>query len=115
MKLRWLFNGSTFHRLHRAHYWLRNKHCFGCRLRSSGPYQERDLVFSATSRCICGAGLAHLVRTDSRGSWDCADILMGKAIPKGVVGSVLHTSKLPFAFYEVKSEHQPSARGATTR
>jgi hypothetical protein len=75
-----------------------------------------DLVYSAESRCECGAGLAYDKRSDDpKGYWDCSDILLGKATPKGQPGSKLHTDKLPFVFYEVKSEIQRSARGATTR
>lgn len=82
-------------------------------------YKDRELVYSATSRCPCGAGLAYPknagVGTPSEQAWDCADILTGRAIPKGGPGWKTHTDRLPFAFYEVKSEDQPSARGATTR
>jgi hypothetical protein len=47
--------------------------------------------------------------------WDCSAILLGDAIASGEPGAVKHTSQLPFIFYEIKSEHQPSANGATTR
>lgn len=47
--------------------------------------------------------------------WDCSDILTARAVPNGQPGSRLHTDWLPFAFYEIKSENQPSAHGATTR
>jgi hypothetical protein len=49
------------------------------------------------------------------GYWDCSAILTGEAIPVGQPGAVKHEARLPFAFYEIKSENQPSARGATTR
>lgn len=75
------------------------------------------LVFAATSRCPCGAGLAYDPCHDDKESplkgpsyWDCSAILLGTADPK-----VKHTDKLPFAFYEIKSEGQPSACGRTTR
>jgi hypothetical protein len=74
-----------------------------------------DLVFAATSRCPCGAGLAYPRNISAWGSWDCSDILLGRAIPKGQEGTKQHTGELPFTFYEVKSENQPSANGATTR
>lgn len=70
------------------------------------------MIYSATARCPCGAGLAYESGADS---WDCSDILTGRAIPSGQPGSKKHTVRLPFAFYEVKSENQPSANGATTR
>ncbi len=72
----------------------------------------KRLVYAATKRCPCGAGLAYAAGDDA---WDCSAILSGKAIPTHVVGSVQHTAKLPFVFYEIKSENQPSANGATTR
>jgi hypothetical protein len=77
------------------------------------------LVYAAYNRCPCGAGLAHdpayedpesVFRGPLSGFWDCSAILLGTA-DKGVT----HTGKLPFAFYEIKSEQQPSAGGATTR
>jgi hypothetical protein len=75
--------------------------------------RPEDLVYAATSRCPCGAGLAYV--PDGETVWDCSAILLGEAIPSGQPGSVQHTGQLPFAFYEVKSEQQPSAQGATTR
>jgi len=47
--------------------------------------------------------------------WDCADILTGRAVDSGKPGSVMHTGRAPFVFYEIKSEGQPSACGLTTR
>jgi hypothetical protein len=70
------------------------------------------LVYAATSRCPCGAGLAYASGDDA---WDCSAILLGEAIPTGQPDAVQHTAKLPFVFYEIKSENQPSANGATTR
>lgn len=74
-----------------------------------------ELIFAALSRCSCGAGLAYPKNTGPRGAWDCSDILLGRATPKSEGGSQEHSEVLPFAFYEVKSEEQPSANGATTR
>jgi hypothetical protein len=77
------------------------------------------LVYSATARCPCGAGLAYdpayedessVFRGPLSGHWDCSAILLGTADP-----AVQHTDQLPFAFYEIKTEGQPSACGATTR
>lgn len=92
------------------------------------PLADR-LIYAATSRCPCGAGLAYdpvgpsggvgneggVFKYAASGYWDCSAILLGTATPKGQPGSVQHTGKLPFAFYEIKSEEQPSACGATTR
>lgn len=79
---------------------------------------EDDLVYAADARCPCGAGLAYVKNCGPYGRlahWDCSDILLGRAIPTGQDGSKLHTGKLPFQFYEIKSEKQPSANGRTTR
>lgn len=86
------------------------------------PYTDGQLIYAATARCPCGAGLAYATIDKGEGTpfkgpsaWDCSDILTGRAIPSGQPGAVQHTDRLPFAFYEVKSEEQPSAQGATTR
>jgi hypothetical protein len=93
------------------------------------PFTDDKLIYAAHSRCDCGAGLAYpkdpTVRqikewmADSPflmwDHWDCSDILTGRAIPKGQEGAKVHSGKLPFTFYEIKSENQPSAHGATTR
>ena len=81
------------------------------------------LVYAARVRCPCGAGMAYPkdgdypdgqpegpMRWPHNGYWDCSAILLGTADP-----AVKHEAKLPFAFYEIKSEDQPSARGETTR
>ena len=85
------------------------------------PLLDR-LVFAAYSRCPCGAGLAYDPAAEEPDSvfhgpsaWDCSAIILGTAVASGQPGAVQHTGKLPFAFYEIKSENQPSARGLTTR
>lgn len=79
-------------------------------------YSDAELRYAATARCSCGAGLAYpAFEYNMHGAWDCADILTGRAIPSGQPGAVTHTDRLPFAFYEIKSEDQPSANGTTTR
>lgn len=75
---------------------------------------EQALRYAAYKRCPCGAGLAYVPSSKDQ-SWDCSDILLGRAATKGQPGSKTHTGKLPFAFYEIVSEEQPSAQGATTR
>lgn len=75
---------------------------------------ESDLIYAAAARCECGAGLAYVSGSEDR-CWDCSDILLGQAIPSGQPGAKKHTAKLPFVFYEIKSERQPSAGGMTTR
>ncbi len=71
-------------------------------------------MYAATARCLCGAGLAY-VPGDPGGAWDCSAILLGEAVPTHEPGSVQHSAKMPFVFWEIKSENQPSAEGATTR
>jgi hypothetical protein len=80
------------------------------------PIEER-IIYAAYASCDCGAGLAYDPASPEghRGSWDCSDILLGVAKPKGHAESKKHSAPLPFAFYEVKSERQPSANGSTTR
>lgn len=71
------------------------------------------LRYAAYARCPCGAGMAYEPTGESgrpHGYWDCSAILLGVADE-----AVTHTAQLPFTFYEIKSETQPSARGATTR
>lgn len=85
------------------------------------PWRDDELLYAATARCCCGAGLAYAPTDKGTGpfkgpsQWDCSDILTGRAIPSGQPGSVKHDEPAPFAFYEIKSENQPSANGATTR
>jgi hypothetical protein len=74
-----------------------------------------ELVFSAGARCSCGAGLAYPKGIGGCGQWTCSDILLGRAKPSGDPDAKTHDGDLPFAFYEVKSENQPSAYGQTTR
>jgi hypothetical protein len=83
--------------------------------RPRSPLTDKQLVYAAYTRCLCGAGMAYPKKSGSDGCWDCSDILTGRAIPSGQPGSVKHEGKLPFVFYEIKSEKQPSANGATTR
>lgn len=84
----------------------------------------KRLHFAATMRCSCGAGLAYdpaglsggVGNTDGpfkgplNGYWDCSAIILGTADKEKQ-----HTEHLPFSFYEIKSENQPSANGRTTR
>lgn len=89
------------------------------------PLLER-LIFAAYDRCACGAGMAYDPTSDGDATspfkgpskWECSDILRFATLDaehQAKVKAHTHTSPLPFAFYEVKSENQPSASGATTR
>ena len=93
------------------------------------PFTDDKLIYSAYARCPCGAGLAYpsdpTVRQMKEWNgdspfvmwdhWDCSDILTGRSIPKDQEGAKVHCDWYPFAFYSIKSENQPSARGSTTR
>lgn len=80
-------------------------------------YTDEELRYSATSRCDCGAGLAYPKGKPfiEINCWDCSDILTGRALLKDPECKNIHAGQLPFAFYEIKSEDQPSAMGKTTR
>ena len=73
----------------------------------------RRLVFSAKERCYCGAGLAY-VRGAGQPIWDCSAILLGDALlVAGERGVANHRS--PCGYYEIVSERNRAADGATTR
>lgn len=82
------------------------------------PLLER-LTFAAYTRCACGAGLAYDPAGPSgdpySGAWECSAILLRTAIPSGQPGAKTHTLAMPFLSWELLSENQPSAHGATTR
>lgn len=82
------------------------------------------LIYAATARCLCGAGMAYdpaspgddVFKGPSK--WECSAILLyGESDPQrqAEVKAATHTGALPFAFYEIKSEDQPSQNGRTTR
>ena len=77
------------------------------------PVPDR-MVYAAYARCECGAGLAYDELIGHKhladGHWNCSAVILGTADP-----NVEHTPKLPFMFYEIKSENSRSAAGATTR
>lgn len=80
---------------------------FKQRLESGVPFTDDELLYSAYTLCPCGHGLAY---PKGCGGWhyrDCSAILKGTADK-----NVTHTGKLPFAFYDVKSENE---RRGTTR
>jgi len=83
---------------------------FDQRLKSGVPFTDDDLMYSAYDLCPCGHGLAYPKDCGFGHYWDCSAILKGIADSK-----VKHTGQLPFAFYSIKSEIQPSANGSTTR
>ena len=66
-----------------------------------------DLTYAATSRCLCGAGMAYKKDDDC---WDCSAILLGTAD-----ATVKHEDRLPFRFWSVKPEGHWRFPGMTTR
>lgn len=97
---------------------------------------DEHLMYAARSRCRCGAGLAYLDGVDldhpMGRSWYCSEALFGllngkeyetvksgemfkPGVARGKHDSIEHDGAYPFAFYEIKSEIQPSQGGATTR
>lgn len=80
------------------------------------PFDDDDLLYAAGSRCDCGAGMAYPHNIGMRGAWHCSAILTGRAPRIGEPGGdQVHTGALPFAFWSVKAEGQPSVMGRTTR
>lgn len=77
---------------------------------NTAAFNASELRFAAFERCNCGAGMAYPVDIGIHGAWHCSAILRGNASR-----DAKHTSSMPFAFYEIKSEDTPSANGATTR
>ena len=69
-----------------------------------------DLRYAATYRCQCGVGMAYPLDCWVQGAWYCSSILLGTAEP-----GTTHDEPKPFVAWAIKSEGQPSARGATTR
>lgn len=82
------------------------------------------MIYSAAARCACGAGLAYDPAEKGDGpfkgpsAWKCGDIIrfdILSAEEQVAVKAATHDRGFPFAFYEIKSENQPSANGQTTR
>lgn len=96
-------------------------------------FNLNELIFAANSRCKCGAGLCYVKDREDRkietgDKWICSSILLSDIKLKvktegGFFGGgtiedengVEHNQSYPFVSYEIKSEDQPSANGATTR
>ena len=77
---------------------------------NTAAFSSSELRFAAFERCNCGAGMAYPVDIGIQGAWYCSAILRGNASRE-----VKHSPAMSFAFFEIKSEDQPSASGATTR
>lgn len=80
---------------------------FDARLKSGAPFTDDELVYSRSTRCPCGAGLAYPKACGPMHYWDCAAILKDQARGAGVQ----HTDQKPFTFWDIKGERD----GETTR
>lgn len=70
-------------------------------------YRPEELIFSYSSRCPCGKGLAYPKGIGPyEGYWDCSGIWTGTALT-----GRKHTAKLPFTFYKIREERD----GISTR
>jgi hypothetical protein len=74
---------------------------------------HRRLVYAAHDRCECGAGFAYDGNSERDAHWDCSSILLGDALIAGEHGAAAHS--LPCEYFDLVSERQPGAMGATTR
>jgi hypothetical protein len=77
----------------------------------AAAFSADELRFVAFHRCPCGAGMAYPKNGSVRGAWHCSAVLRGTAASTAIA----HSPPLLFSVYEIKSENQPSANGATTR
>lgn len=87
-------------------YFQQKREDFETRMKENPVFTDDELRYSATSTCPCGAGLAYPKECGPSHYWDCSAILKDEADKK-----VTHTGKLPFAFYDIKSESE--YRGTT--
>jgi hypothetical protein len=83
------------------------------RLKAGYKFDPSELTYAATARCKCGAGYAYPKDSSPMGYWECSALLT-HAAPMSEAKEK-HGEQLPFMYYSVKSENQPSANGATTR
>jgi hypothetical protein len=88
------------------------------RIENGDIFTDDELIYAAAARCRCGAGLAYPEGIGMGGAWYCADVITARVTTgDGAWDSILakaHDCK-PFLSWEIKSERQPSANGATTR
>jgi len=72
-------------------------------------FKDEDLIYSAFVCCKkCGSGMAYPKDCGPFHQWTCSNVLKG-------IGTDNGHEILPFSMYDVLSENQPSAYGATTR
>lgn len=93
-----------------SQYHAEKRTAFEKRLREFPVFTDDELVYSETTLCPCGHGLAYPKDCGPGHYWDCSTIL------KGIQNNeVQHTAKLPFAFYKVRSEGENPNSTLTTR
>lgn len=92
------------------------------RVAKQKTFKDDELIYAAYTRCKCGAGMAYPEGISIHGAWRCSAQLKsglnGESIDDTTYRTedgVEHTKDYPFMYYEIKSENQPSANGATTR
>lgn len=73
---------------------------------------EGDVVYSASMRCVCGAGLCYWRDGGADNYWDCSDVMLGRAIPVGQPGAIAHNDLFPFSKWKFVTEN---SAGYTTR
>jgi FMN phosphatase YigB (HAD superfamily) len=90
---------------------LKKEEIYQGEYKGTGKFTDDELIYSATAKCKgCNAGMAYPKNVSPFGGfWDCSDVLTGRK----PVGREHITYS--FMYYEIKSENQPSAQGATTR
>lgn len=82
-----------------AQYHREQSATFEERLKTNPVFTDDELVYSRDSLCPCGHGLAYPSACGPSHYWDCSATLKGIADPQSK-----HCGRMPFAFYEIKSE-----------
>jgi hypothetical protein len=77
------------------------------------PFTDDELRYAATARCKCDAGFAYPEKSGPHGMWVCSALL--KSGERSAEAQAHHDAAMPFMFWSVKDEGQPSAGGRTTR
>lgn len=91
-------------------FFVEKQNSFNDRMQTNPIFTDDELVYAAWEFCPCGHGMAYPKNCGPGHYWDCSAIL------KGIADKIVHhSSQLPFAFYNVKSEIDNSANGTTTR
>ncbi len=89
-------------------YHKEKKETFEKRMIENPIFTDDELVYSESSLCTCGHGLAYPKDCGPGHYWDCSATLKGLRDE-----DVPHTSALPFSMYSVKSENRNEDAGTT--